>query len=181
MENNEIKNILNQIKICLIVIAAILLVNTFILIIVNGDSYNDNNTTSTEEETADYDISSFKQVTATELYEEVKSSNYTVVYIGRPTCSYCVKFLPIMKQAQEEFNFTTLYLDIREVIDFTNNKIADQTAYDTISAYDSYVSENFGATPMVLVFKDGKYVNGTVGYQELSTYESFLTESGLTK
>ena len=36
-------------------------------------------------------------------------------------------------------------------------------------------------TPMVAVFKDGKYVNGTVGYTEYDAYAKFLEESGLSK
>jgi len=33
---------------------------------------------------------------------------------------------------------------------------------------------------MILIYKDGQYINGTVGYMEYSDFATFLEESGIT-
>lgn len=176
MNNEELKNILGQIKIWLMVIAALLLVNVIVLVVVNGDNNSTTNSTTNEEETdLEYDVSEFEQVSKDDIFNRVKESGYHVVYIGRSTCGYCTKFLPIMKEAQNQLGFKTWYLDITEIIDFVNEKIIDQDAYDKLIAYN----EKFGATPMVLVFKDGEYVDGFVGYTDLDTYVGFLNNAGI--
>lgn len=179
MNNEEVKSILSQIRNWLIVIAVLLFLNTIILIVVNGDSngtYNeDMSGTSNEETNTDYDVSAFERVSAEGLFSKINESGYHVVYIGRASCGYCTKFLPIMEEAQKNLGFKTLYLDITDVIDFSAQKITDQDTYDKLTAYHS----DFGATPMVLVFKDGAYVNGTVGYTDLESYVSFLNSVGI--
>lgn len=186
MNGEEIKNILCQIKNWLIIIAILLFVNTIILIVVNGDgirNYNASSSsgsgsgaeTSNDEINTNYDVSAFEKVSAEQLFSKINESGYHVVYIGRSTCGYCTRFLPVLEEAQNNLEFKTLYLDITEVIDFSANKIIDQDTYDKLTTYNS----NFGATPMVLVFKDGAYVDGTVGYTDLETYVSFLNSVGI--
>ena len=34
---------------------------------------------------------------------------------------------------------------------------------------------------MVVVYKDGKYVSGTVGYQQVETYAKFIEDAGMKK
>lgn len=189
----DYSDVLNKIKVALYILIALFVVNIVLNVIdtnVSSRTYsnlsasgafgtsneNDNNE---EEEPLEYDVSSFKAVTHKEFIEDIKSEDYTVVYVGRSTCGYCAKFLPMMKQGQEEFGFKTLYYDITQVIDFAASTIIDQEAHDEIVAIDDFFSENFGATPMVAVFKDGKYVNGTVGYTDYATYAKFLEDSGL--
>ena len=57
----------------------------------------------------------FKQVTPDEFVKAFNGSETSIIYIGRPTCSYCAAFLPALQQAQSDFGYTTLYLDIDEV------------------------------------------------------------------
>jgi len=80
-----------------------------------------------------------------------------------------------MEEAQNKLGFKTIYFDLTQIIDFSANTITDTTTYEKLSAYH----EDFGATPMVLVFKDGAYVNGTVGYTDVDTYLSFLKSVGI--
>ncbi|MDD3453673.1 MAG: thioredoxin family protein [Bacilli bacterium] len=176
MEKIELS--LNQIKLCLYVLITLMLVLIITVIAVNGDTKTSN--TNTEQTTGEYDISEFTSVDVNGFMSEIKKDGYQVVYIGRATCSYCVKFIPTMQEAQEKFNYKTIYFDITQVIDFTTSEISDEEGYNKIVALDSYVSKNFGSTPMILVFKDGKYINGWVGYSEYDDFADFLTESGLT-
>lgn len=164
--------ILTKIFYTLIVIAIISAANLFVNIIKNGKVVEDENTTSTEEN-GEYDVSMFDEKTTTETVESINNGNTEIVYIGRSTCGYCVKFLPVLQEAQEKFKYTTTYIDL------TKMTSDDQTNLLTLDNEEGYISENFGYTPMVLIFKDGKLVNGWVGYAEYESFASFLNENGI--
>lgn len=171
------EKVLERILVCLYVIIALLAVNTVILIAVNADgkSTKSNDTTATEENT-EYDVSMMKEVKVDEFKEVAESKKIQVVYIGRPTCGYCVKFLPTLQKAQKEYKYKTVYLDITNV--------ASQEDQEKILAYDNdegFLKENFGSTPMVLLMKDGKLVDTKVGYTEYADFASFLEKNGITK
>ncbi len=161
--------ILNKIFYTLIIITVILGLNLIVNIIKNAD-ITSSESNSEESTSTDYDVSEFETLTTTEAAEKISNGGTQVVYIGRSNCGYCVKFVPILKQAQDDLGYKTIYIDLNEVTSDDKEKLV---------AYDSYVEENFGYTPMVLVFKDGKYVSGWVGYTELDEFESFLSDAGI--
>lgn len=164
--------ILTKIFYTLIVIAVISAANLFVNIIKNGQVAETKESTETEE-TGEYDVSMFNKKTTTETIESINKGNTEIIYIGRSTCGYCVKFLPILQEAQNKFGYTTTYIDLTEM---TSDDQANLIALDN---EEGYISENFGYTPMVLIFKDGKLVNGWVGYAEYDTFASFLNENGI--
>lgn len=185
MKNNH-DELLRRISLCLYVIIGLLTISLVINIIntSNVSKILDNNSNATnEEEETEYDVSSFESVDYDGFKDAIKSKEYTVVYIGRSTCGYCVEFLPTMKQAQTDYGFTTVYFDITQVFDFTTNpvSITDQKAYDGIVKLNSTFFEHLGETPMVAVFKNGQYVNGTIGYQSYNEYSEFIEECGIVK
>lgn len=164
-------SILNKIYICLIVIAIILTLNLLVNIVKGGTTTTSKtNNNQGEESIGEYDVSSFETLTTTEALEKIEKGGTEVIYIGRSTCGYCVKFLPILKQAQEDLGYTTTYIDLEQVNTDDQAKLVD---------LDSYISDNFGYTPMVLVFRDGEYVNGWVGYAEYDEFASFLADAGI--
>jgi len=161
-------NSLNKIFYALIVIAVILGLNLIINIVTNADSIS----TSKEgtEENVNYDVSEFETLSTTDAVKKISEGGTQVVYIGRANCGYCVKFIPVLQEAQKDLGYKTIYIDLNEVT------VDDQ---EKLVAYDSYVEENFGYTPMVLVFKDGKYADGWVGYTEIEEFKSFLADAGI--
>lgn len=167
--------VLNRILYALVVIGILLALNLCVNLI--SGSKNNNKAESgnkeennQQEEVADYDVSEFDTLTTTELDEKIKAGGTQVVYIGRSTCGYCVKFVPVMKEVQKDLDFKTIYVDLEQM----SNDDAE-----TLFAYDDYIKENFGYTPMVLVFRDGSFVKGTVGYTEAEDYTAFLNEAGI--
>lgn len=160
-------NSLNKIFYALIVIAVILGINLIVNIVTNADVVSKE---VTEEENVNYDVSEFETLTTTDTVKKISEGGTQVVYIGRANCGYCVKFIPVLQEAQKDLGYKTIYIDLNEVT------VDDQ---EKLVAYDSYVEENFGYTPMVLVFKDGKYVDGWVGYTEVEQFKSFLAEAGI--
>ena len=182
--NNEVtvKNqvnytlVLNRIFYALVVIGVLLALNLCVNLIANTKSSNNEKTNQNETNNngetnlEEYDVSDFETLTTSELDSKLKDGGTQVVYIGRSTCGYCVKFLPILKEAQKDLDYKTIYVNLEEV---------SESDAKTLTGYDSYVEENLGYTPMVLVFRDGEFVKGTVGYTDLDTFKSFLKEAGI--
>lgn len=177
LNNNEIVDALNGIKIVLILILIVFVAYTVIFAVsVNGTGAKEVIDDYTQEETElpEYDVSKFNEVDYAGFKKLTQAKGTHVIYIGRPTCGYCAMFIPTMVEAQEKYDFTTNYFDISRVFNFETNSVVDQNAYDEMSKLNDFVEENFLATPMVLIFKNGKYVDGTLGYQDINTYSQFL-------
>ncbi len=173
--NNEYSGLLNKIKNCLYVIIVLLIINLFVIIIVNGDPKEEEvtdttNQTTSQEEVAEYDVSMFEAIDVDGLKEAFNSDEIQVVYFGRETCGYCVQFLPILQQAQEEFGYQTLYVDVTTV---------DEEGMEEIQGLDSFLEENYGTTPLVILVKDGELIEGHIGYAEYDTFAQFLTDNGV--
>ena len=118
----------------------------------------------------------FHSVTAETLKDETAKEDLQIVYIGRSTCGFCVQFLPILQQAQKDYDYETLYLDITTV------KTTEQL--DRILELDNesgFLDKNFGSTPMVLLMKNSEIVDTSVGYKEYSEYSEWLEKNGFTK
>lgn len=184
-KNDQIEKILEQIRNILIVIAIFLLVNVIVTAIGNNSKNNtysntsttesdssDNGGTGNEQQLPEYDVTSFTEVTVDEMFTKVTTSGYQVVYIGRSGCGYCRLFLSALKEAQTNFKYKTLYIDLDKVTTDGATKI---------KAISDSVSQSFGSTPMVIVYKDGKYLDMRLGYSEYSSFETYLLSLGMTK
>lgn len=167
--------ILNKILICLYALIIILIVNTAILLVKTNFKSTNNNEVE-EQESTEYDVSMFTKVTAENLKEAIETEDVKIVYVGRSTCGYCVKFLPVLQKAQTEYNYETLYLDITTV---TTTEQQDKIL--ELDNEEGFLSENFGGTPMVLMVQDGKIIDTWMGYAEYSTYTAWLEKNGFTK
>jgi len=184
MKDVEVKNLLKKVYYLLIALVVLSAVNTFVLIINSNNSVGTTTNTKKEEETIEYDVTGLKEVKAKELADATKEGKH-VVYIGRSTCGWCAKFLPFIKKAQEEFKYTTLYVDIAKIIDFSVGSISDKDAYDAMTNfkastdYEDYMKKNFGTTPMILIIENGKIIAGQTGYVEYDTYKAFLNKNGI--
>lgn len=173
MEENQLK--FKKILICLYIIIGLLAIDTIILF-----TNNVKITTSSEQaglsENVDYDVSMFTSVNAKEAVKAFDSNDMQVIYIGRSTCGFCVKFLPVLQQAQKDFGYKTKYLDITTI---TNEE--DQELLLSKDNDENFLTKNYGSTPLVLLVKDGKLIKGWVGYSEYSQFAQFLTENGMKK
>ena len=185
MKDNIILKIYKLGQIIIVLLALILIV----LIVGVSKLYSTNTTNSTNENetnyNTNYDVSMFKEITASDIKTETKDI-LSVVYIGRSTCGWCAAFLPNLWQAEKEYGYETLYVDIAKIIDFDNGEVIDQDAYDimmslTGDGYDGYMEENFGSTPMILIIKDNIIVNAQTGYSEYEDFVKVLNDAGINK
>lgn len=182
------KEVLNKIyKLGKYILLMLFLILIVLVIGVSKMYTSSTNSTNTEESdyNTNYDVSMFKEITASDIKKETKNK-LSVVYIGRSTCSWCSAFLPNLWDAQEKYGYTTLYIDIAKIIDFDNGGILDQKAYDLMTTltgdgYEDYVSKNFGSTPMILIIKDSKIIGAQTGYSEYDEFEKVLNNAGIKK
>ncbi len=166
--------ILNKILKCCYIIIALLAINTVILIATNVDT----STTSSDEEATEetenteYDVSMFNTVDVDKVIDLYDSKKTEVIYLGRSTCGYCVKFLPMLQEAQDTYGYTTNYLDITTV---SSDEKDELLKHDND---EKFLAENYGSTPMVLLVKDGEIKDTWVGYSEYDEFAQFLENNG---
>ena len=202
-DNSEVLEVLNKMFICIIVIVVVLLINTIVLVSNRSkldklndartfnESSNGNNGNNQggnqQPEAGDgtYDISKLEEITAANLVGKTQGTT-TVVYIGRSTCGWCVTFSPVLNDAIDQYGMKVLYIDIAKILDFTDGgRVIDQAAYDILMNLDAteefkdYMNKSFGATPMLLIMKDGQIVDAQTGYSE--SIDSILDKNGYSK
>lgn len=190
-ENINYTTILNKIFTVLVVIAIILGVNLLFTMIslTNGGSSSDNsgnNSTSGTQTSSDYDVSDFDTLTLAQVLKLFDSKDTSVLYLGRSSCSACVSFLPTLKSVQKDLRFKTKYLDITTVDTSSSDYstfISKLTKEIEVNANGTKstgkISEFYGYTPMVIIIKDGKAVNASVGALSKSNFKKFLSSNGI--
>lgn len=189
-ENINYTTILNKIFTALVVIAIIMGVNLLFTMIslTNGGSGSNNssNSSTSGTQTNDYDVSDFDALTLTQVLKLFDSKDTSVLYLGRSSCSACVSFLPTLKSVQKDLGFKTKYLDITTVDTSSsdyNTFISKLTKEIEVNANGTKstgkISDFYGYTPMVIIIKDGKAVNASVGALSESNFKKFLSSNGI--
>ena len=176
-----------------IAIAALIISILCLLLIIGGKfsiKSSENTSTNSEESTTtdnSYDVSSFNSLSVSQLVGLFNDKNNTyVVYLGRPTCSACVSFIPTLKSMQNKYGYITQYLDIETITagDQAYNELMNKLSKKvtlTVNGETKTQSfgEFFGYTPMTFIIKNGKFVDGIVGAYSESSFEAFLNKNGI--
>ena len=151
-----------------ILIAISLIIILLIVIIALAGSKGKYNTTNTENggtsssQTLQGESSSIKDDERKDLktinideYLSLKESNdsYSIIYVARPTCSFCVLQKPIMENVVYRYDITVNYLNTDELSDEDVNKLRDS---------DEYFEGGWG-TPLTLIVRDNKIVDKIEG------------------
>lgn len=160
-----------RIEVVIYIILVLVIINTIALFVSLKDKESEEQVTITQEET-EYDVSMFKTIDTNAFIDAYNGSELQVVYFGRSTCGYCVKMLPVLQQAQKEYGYKTLYVDITTV---------DSASQEKIKALDTFFDENYGRTPMIVLVKEGKIVDKQMGYTEYSSFAQLLENNGYNK
>ena len=177
-----------KITILLFIIIGILVFDTIILLVksdvIKSNSTETKETDTQEEEDTSYDVSSFESISPEKFMEFTKDSDTKVVYLGRSTCAYCIKFLPNLKKAQVELGYQTYYVDITEydensknyndMVNLINGKTEDYnnangTDYDSI----------YGYTPTVVLLNKDGIKDIWIGYNDYDSFKEFLNKNDI--
>ena len=148
----------------ILVVAIVIGVAIGVSNIKKDDTNSDNNVETTELEKA-----GFNEVTLSEYLDLVKSSEKSIILVARPTCGYCQKFTPILKQAMEDMNLTINYID--------TDKFSEDDWAPFTESLDYLKSEQWG-TPLTLIVQNGEAIAENNGYVELDTIKEFFTNNG---
>ncbi len=119
---------------------------------------------------------------ALDLFDDGKTH---VLYIGRSTCSVCVKMVPVLNEAQSNYDYRTNYLEIGVSEDKTwsdwQKELKPLTDKMNIAATangeEGTLGELFynkGYTPTIVIIKKGKVVDGFIGYKSLDSFKAIL-------
>lgn len=165
---NQNQEILKRILICIYIL--IFLVSLNLVFTLNNQTDSNNQTVE-----SGYDISSFKVITAKSLKNELNTNKKTVLLIGKSDCVYTEKLIPTLKKAQDTYGYKTLYLD------FTALSEEDKTRILEYDDETKVLEQNYGSTPMVIVFKEKKMEDVWIGYESYDKFSSFLEGLGFEK
>ncbi len=137
-----------------------------------------------EEQPSGYDTSAFKEILGKDVVKESKNKTI-VVLVARQTCGYCAIFAPTITEISEEYDFQVRYIDLEKIVDIysPNWDVIDQESYDTlvnlkaVAGFETFMDE-FGATPMTVVIKDGKITGGIIGAYPKENVVEALKDAG---
>lgn len=171
-QQTNIEEKLRKLQNCAYIIIILLVVNTIALFISLGDPKPNTNTSGSEsEESYEYDVSMFKEVDKDGYMDAFNKDEINVVYLGRATCGYCVQFLPTLQEAQETYDYKTLYIDTDKLSENDLKAILETMNLD----FDTF------GTPTTAIVKNGKVLDTQIGYSDYDTFAAMLVENGLAK
>ena len=124
---------------------------------------------SNQNKTITLETAGFNELSLDEYLEVIHKDEKSIILVARPTCPYCEKFSPILKEAMDDMNLTINYIDTDK---FSNE---DWTTFSESLAYLN--SEEWG-TPLILIVQNGEVIAENNGYVDLSTIKSFFKANG---
>lgn len=115
-------------------------------------------------------VTSKKGIEYVEKVEKAFSSEgATVLYLARPTCSYCTLMTPIMESLSEEYGFDYDYINTDEI---TEGQLSD-----ILEKIDKTTNE-FG-TPDIVVVENGTVIAEQEGYTDEESMFHFFQNAGI--
>lgn len=99
----------------------------------------------------------------------LSSTEKQIIYLGRPTCSWCNKIRPIYNYLVEKYDIKSTYINMDDISQSDQATIFDKLEIDT---------DSFG-TPYIVVIEDGKKVTEQVGYIPEEQLFDFFKTNGL--
>ena len=149
-------------------ILAIVYVVIIAVLISVGVSYKVKEQPVISEETVTLEEAGFKNISVKEFNKILNSKKKSIVIVARPTCMYCEKFAPVLKEAKDKMNLKINYIDTDE--------FGEDDWYEFTSSLE-FLQGEWG-TPLLMIVQDGKLVDKNNGYVEYSDLEKFLNRNG---
>lgn len=188
----KIKNLTVLFVVGFIVIVLLIIGLYFTKGMISNKTNNTNNSSTNSGDTS-YDVSKMNEVNvdgAVALFEE---KGIKVLYIGRANCGVCVQIVPELNKVQEELKFTTNYFDLNKtnkwqtemkpLTDLLTFKTTVKTNIQDKDGNTKTVTLNdtvgkifieYGFTPTVAIIKDGKMVDGFIGYKSAEDIKTII-------
>lgn len=121
-------------------------------------------------------VNNFKTISYSDVSELVNDSEMNIIYWASPSCGFCVQFTPIVKKIANENGFEVNYLNAAEIpndeyIQFMN----------LVSTFDESYATNGLGTPSLILVKDGKVVDVSVGALSEDGFIGYLRHHEIIK
>lgn len=97
------------------------------------------------------------------------SSDNEMIYLGRPTCSYCQMLEPILKTMREEYDVKYTYINTDEISSTQLSEILKELG----------IKEDEFGTPYLVIVKDEEVIDRSIGLVDASVMFEFLQTNGL--
>lgn len=106
----------------------------------------------------------YQPITLKQVVKKIQNKDDFYLYVGRPTCQYCQRFVPNLEKVIEKTQVTVYYLNTDE------EKTEEATAFAD--------KEGIKTVPNLGYYKDGKKINYLVKGSEssLDEIEKFLKQ-----
>lgn len=99
--------------------------------------------------------------------EKFNGKENSLIYIGRPTCSWCNLLTPTMDEMKNRYNFSYTYLNIDEINKKYLNKILKDLNLNSVS------------TPYLAIVSNGKVVASQNGLDDYNIIFNLLQENNI--
>lgn len=96
-------------------------------------------------------------------------SEAKIIYIGRPTCGYCVQLKPVLDEMTEQYGLEYVYVNTDDISDSQLSHVLGTLDFD---------ESEFG-TPSLAIVKDGKKVAEQLGSTDEEGLLAFFKDGGL--
>lgn len=166
VKDNKAKNVVKKIlSITGIVLAVVIVIAAAVGVsyVKKDDSKVDDNNNVTLENAG------FNEVSLSEYLDLISRDEKSIILVARPTCTFCEKFTPVLKQAMDDMNLTINYVD--------TDKFSKED-WTTFSSSLSYLNSEEWGTPLVLIVQKGEVIAENNGYVELSVIKEFFSSNG---
>lgn len=184
MKKTDETKLMNCIYI-IIIITIINLICSFIIISKFDNKTNEKETTSNQVSTnSNYNVSMFTSLMPADITKKIKNGDEFVLYIGQEQCTYCQKMLPTLQQAQTNYGYETVYLNVASSGTTSSNEYAEMAKLLNVKKTSNGETKEFGefkVTPMIAVIKNGKMIDGMIGYNTYDNFIKFLENTGIIK
>lgn len=112
------------------------------------------------------------QIDAKKYKELLNGEEVSLIYIASPSCGYCAKQEPIMKQLLNEYKFTVNYLNISGITDKESDEV-----YNTYKEMQNKEYSLDGVrTPTILLVQKGKVLDMNLGTMTLDKLVEFIEQ-----
>lgn len=117
-----------------------------------------------------FEESKLNKVSCNGYQSLVEESEDNLILIARPSCGFCVKFIPILEEIVDEYGIEINYFDTDTLSQNENTQF-----YKSSSLYSS---NKFG-TPTLVVTNNNEITKYSIGYKEKDAAVNWLKENGI--
>ena len=152
----------------------------------SGGSYgeNSNNGNPPSEETDGYSTEEFKEIKPSDIKNESKNKTIVVLW-ARQSCGYCVAYAPILTEVAREHDVTIRYINMESIVDLNTWEPSNEEEYNILAKlegegeFKDFAQKAIEGTPGTYFIKNGKIINGIIGYVEKDRIEEEFKKVGL--